>query len=296
MQQRQKQVPNQQTTVHEDLRTIRTVVRPVRFLSSEGQTRMLITWSHKPSTLPDRALVTAHAVQYDSTYRAQQRLQRMYSASQDTAAASGAIRTLSVDGIEGTPHLRLQWEAYPQKALASDETLTRLERTHTSVARFDTLDALSPQSGLLISDLLPGRLRTASGESEEPDTTRIGPAGMAFTPYPFSRIQTDQPLALYFEIYNLTYGPEDRTQYTISYELEQKKEGGVFQLFRDETTKTETTTEVEGTSRRTDEIIELDLTEAAGADQLRIFVRVTDEVTGQTMKRSLTFDVVDGSS
>lgn len=295
MAQRRKQVPNQQTSVHEDLPTIRTAVRPVRFLNSEGQTRTLITWSHEPSTLPDRVLVTAHAVQYDSTYRAQQRLQRTYSSVQDTAAATGSIRTLSVEGIEGTHHLRLQWNAYPQ-GRASDGTLTRSERTHTSVARFDTLDALSPQSGLLISDLLPGRLRASSGESEGSDTTQIGPAGMTFTPYPFSRIRPDQPLALYFEIYNLTYGPEDRTRYTISYELEQKKEGGVFQLFRDETTKTKTTTEREGASRRTDEIIELDVSEAAGADQVRISVRITDNVTGHTARRSLTFDVVDGSS
>lgn len=294
--QRQKQVPNQKTTVHEDVPTIRTAVRPVRFLKSEGQTRTLLTWSHEPSTLPNRALVSAHTVHYDSTYRVRQRLQRTYPSSQDTAAATGAIRTLSVEGIKGTHHLHLQWDAYPRKALKTDQRLTRSERTHTSVARFDTLDALPKQSGLLVSDLLPGRLSALSDGRERSDTTQIGPAGMALTPYPFSHIRTDQPLALYFEIYNLTYGSEDQTQYTISYVLERKKDGGVFQLFRDESMKTETTTEVQGASRRTDEIIELDLSEASGADEVRISVRVTDDVTGQTMKRSLTFEVVERSS
>lgn len=291
---RQKEVPTQQTAVHENLRTIRTVARPVRFLNSEGQTRTLVTWSHEPNTLPSRAVVTAHAVRYDSTYRVHQRRQRTYTLVPGTTETSGAIRALSMEEIEGTHHLRLQWNAYPQGAFSSDVDSARLERTHTSVVRFDTLEALPGHSSrLLLSDLLPGRLHSASRDTGESDTVRVGPAGMAFTPYPFSRLRPNQPLALYFEVYNLAYGPDDRTQYTIRYELEQKKEGGLFRLFRDETRQTGTTTEVKGASRRSDEIIELDLSEALGADQVRITVRVTDDVAGQTVERSLTFEVVE---
>jgi len=287
--QRRKRVPRQRSLVHDGLRTIRTVARTTRFLEPDGTTRTLLSWSHAPETLPTPGVVVAHAVHYDSTYQTQQRKERTYPAVADSTADLGQVRALTVNDIRGPHHVHLQWDAYPRDSLA-DGRLVHAERTHTAVARYDTLKALPTDPGrLVLSDLLPGRYRPSASPK---DTAGIGPRGEVFTPYPFSRIRVDQPLSLYFEVYNLTFGGDDRTDYMITYALERKMPGQwAFGEGRDE--QTATTIESEGTSRQSGEVIELDLSEAIGAEALRITVRVIDQVSGRTAERSLRFDVVE---
>ena len=112
------------------------------------------------------------------------------------------------------------------------------------------------------------------------------------TPYPFRRLTPDTPLLLSFEVYHLTYGPNDRTNYSISYEVEGQTQRGWTRLLRgQDTQRTRTTITREGTSRRSDEQILLDLSEIERDEPqtVRVTVRVTDEQTGTTVSRSLDF-------
>lgn len=112
------------------------------------------------------------------------------------------------------------------------------------------------------------------------------------TPYPFRTLSPDTPLLLAFEVYHLTYGADDRTHYTVSYEVDGEAKGGWTQLFRGaDPQRTRTTMTRDGTSRRSDERILLDLSELDHDEtqDVRVSVRVTDETTGRTVTRSLDF-------
>jgi hypothetical protein len=127
-----------------------------------------------------------------------------------------------------------------------------------------------------------------------PDTalaTLASPAEAA-RPYPFDVLAPSTPLLLSFEVYHLAYGVDDRTQYTVSYEIEGRTRRGWSRLFRGQDTQsTSTTTTRSGTSRRTDERILLDLSAVSAREEqdVRVTVRVTDEQTGASVTRSLDF-------
>lgn len=129
-----------------------------------------------------------------------------------------------------------------------------------------------------------------------PDTsaaTLARPTERAF-PYPFQAITADTPLLLSFEVYHLTFGPDDRTRYTVSYEVEGETQRGLSRFFRgQDTQRTTTETEMQGSERRTDEYILLDLSEIDRDEMQRVqvTVHVTDEVTGATVSRNVSFSL-----
>jgi hypothetical protein len=97
---------------------------------------------------------------------------------------------------------------------------------------------------------------------------------------------------LSFELYHLTYGGDDRTRYTIAYEAEGETKRGWTRLFRGtDTQRTSTEMTMAGTDRRTQETILLDLSqiERDEPQDVRVTVRVTDEVSGTTVSRSVDF-------
>jgi hypothetical protein len=115
-------------------------------------------------------------------------------------------------------------------------------------------------------------------------------------PYPFRRLEAGQPLALFFEIYHLVYNEDDRTRYTVSYQIERRQEqdGLSGLLGGDDREKTTTRTTNEGSSRRRKEYILLELGNLLDEKEgrLNVTVRVTDETSGQTVTRSLSFEVI----
>jgi hypothetical protein len=112
------------------------------------------------------------------------------------------------------------------------------------------------------------------------------------TPYPFRTLTGDTPLLLSFEVYHLSYGADDRTRYTVAYEAEGETKRGWTKIFRGtDTQRTSTEMTMAGTDRRTEETILLDLSEIERDEpqDVRVTVRVTDEVTGTSVSRDVEF-------
>jgi hypothetical protein len=147
---------------------------------------------------------------------------------------------------------------------------------------------LRANGALELSDIKP--LQYAPSEPAALDGAGIPILGATLPP--------DTPLALYFEVYNLSFGPDDRTQYTIEYEVEHTRpRGGLVGRIRgDETSETSTETTYEGTSRRSEEYIVVDPSEVApeGGGQMAITVHITDEHTGDVVERAIQFTLREG--
>ncbi|MFO7314105.1 hypothetical protein [Rhodothermus marinus] len=184
---------------------------------------------------------------------------------------------MTVPADTGVYHIALQWDQY---TLAQREGKWQAgEHLKTSVARFDSLQALRADPAVLeMSDLLPLWYDPSASDT------------LPGRPYPFTRLSPDVPLALYFEVYHLTFGPDDRTRYEVAYEVRRREGGGL--LRRDREVQTRSSTVYEGTSRTAREYVVLDLRAWERAKELEVVVRVRDLVSGQEVSRSIRFEVV----
>jgi hypothetical protein len=195
---------------------------------------------------------------------------------------------LAFDGIAGLHHLGLQWGQYQlwpvDSAAAPNARLGPRRRTAT--ARVDSLQPLRADGpGVEMSDV---KVLT------RPDTAMLdltAPTARA-TPYPFRILTAETPLLLSFEIYHLATGTNDRTRYTVAYEVKGETRRGWTRLFRGtDTQRTSTEMTHQGTSRRPREVIRLDLSqiERDEPQEVRVTVRVTDEISSTTVTRSVGF-------
>ena len=278
-------VPTRRTAVDADLERVPLALRTARFLDADGSTRTLFYWAHPPGALGDEShLMNATAVQLTPDVQPQIERSKRYVLAPSNAGLD--VRSLPISGRTGRFHLRLQIDQYAIVGQTGAGQIRRGAQTGRTVVRIDSVDALSDAPNrLVLSDLLPGTL-------VPPDSTQADvPGAMGLKPYPLSTLQSGRPLTFYFEAYHLAFGPDDRTRYTVEYRVERRTEGGPFRLFRDRTEETATATTYEGTASRAQEYIQLGLQELTNADQVRITVRLTDEVGGQTAERSITFEV-----
>ena len=127
---------------------------------------------------------------------------------------------------------------------------------------------------LLISDIVPAARIIPADEDG-----RYTKNGLDIYANPGRGFRRDTPLALYYEVYNLTYGPDDLASYTITYTLEEQKNRK--KLFkRKQNLALSLTVEREGTERTAIEYSELDVSSVKkGAYDLK--VTITDNYTGQ---------------
>lgn len=301
---RKEQMPRQYTALHEDTPRLPVAVRTARFLTPEGTTYTDVYWgvpSSEASLVEEDAdtsagppsMIRFSTVQYDEqrteTHRYRQRHQLPGDPS--NVGATFVPAPLRLQATSSPYHLTMQWAQHrlwqnPDGSIAGLGPKRRL-----ALSRADSLQPLratGPEPEM--SDLRVLSL---------PDTTSrtlADPAKHA-TPYPFRRLTADTPLVLSFELYHLTFGEDDRTRYTVAYEVEGETTRGWSRLFRgQDTQRTETETTQEGTDRRTEEMILLDLTqiERDEAQDVRVTVRVTDEVTGAAVTRTVEFRLQPG--
>ncbi len=165
---------------------------------------------------------------------------------------------------EETTGLVMQWQLqWIARALGDSLRLgTALKMTTASI---ESLIMLNSRGTLDMSDLKP--------MIGEPGTDQQ-------SVYPWLALPPHRPLTLYFEIYNLTYGAEDVTNYTITYGIH-SGEGGSRSV----------STSYTGQTTRATESVTLDLNAAAKSDHVDIQVQVVDDVTGLSVKRSISFDL-----
>ena len=278
-------------------------VRIARFLEENGTTRTEVYWAPKPNAFlvaepPARSayddwkkyLLIFAAVQQEPDFsRRAVHYRRFMLPRSGREGGTIEAQSYAVSGDTGVYHLRLQWQQHlAHRAANSDDSVKVGPRIKVQAARFDSLRALQAQpGGLEMSDLKP--LSHAPSDSL-PEAQ----------PYPFEEWKTDKPLLLYFEVYHLTFGANDQTRYTVEYTIERRAERrGLRGWFGgDERRRTTTVTTNTGAARRASEYILLDLEEkiADRSGTIRVTVRVTDEVSGQQVERSVKFEALGAGS
>ena len=136
---------------------------------------------------------------------------------------------------------------------------------------------------LAMSDLLPATaIRPTFGPS------RFNKGDLYVQANPFARFSVQQPLFLYFEIYDLTYGAEDQTRYAVEYVLTPEREERTgLRLFRRRGDQPALSLRMEraGDRRSPREYAEVDVSRIDPGPYI-LTVRVTDLVTDETTERS----------
>lgn len=305
IQREQERVPKQQSQILSTHSSMPLAVRTARFLEEDGTSRTEVYWgAHTDSISPStewrdgaRALghtpsgdfeVTTSGALRDSSLQALDHRTTL-----DTISA-GEIgnrkrlptRALVLDGDQGPKELQLEWI---QRSVGTDGSegpisfVTRKKRT---------LPALSSEpSAIEVSDVVPLRVP----QQGRPLPGSVSEARQRVIPYKV--VSRERPIALGFQIYRLTFGADDRTRYTVEYDVstQELREGFFGWLGQTEGARTSTSSTYSGTSRRTTEYILLELSDSFDLPdraEVEITVRVTDEVSGQTADRSISLTLV----
>lgn len=298
---RRENTPTQAASfLDESTRPLALVTRTARFLNEDGTTRTEVYWAPEAGSLvPDKDqqealagrglenlgeyFVRLTAIQETADYRNRAVNRERYRIQIDnTETVTIPPQTFVVENEDSTLyHLDLQWDQYPIDTQADSLG----PKVQVATAREDSLRPLpSEERSVTMSDLKPTLL--TEGDVPSPENT---------VPYPFDGISEATPLGLYFEVYNLTYGPDDRTEYTVEYTVEGEADrGALARLFRGtDRQRTVVASTNEGRQHRTEEYIRFDIGDwdlKADTD-LTVTVTVTDEVTGQSTERSVEFQL-----
>jgi hypothetical protein len=293
---RAEHTPQQLGARREKTEELDVAVRTARFLKADGTTRTEISWAPTMGAFapgaeqrerleengyedPSEYLVRFTAVQKTPDYRNRAVGKDHFRVKGASAAERGTIpaRTLSTKRGDSTLyHLALQWDQYLVDS-KNDEVGPKVKVASTQQDSMKPL--IRDESVLEMSDLKPMVVPEGQTSLESAQ------------PYPYEDVFPSTPLALYFEVYHLPFNANDRTEYTVEYELQGNKKRGAlveFVLGDDEEQTTVSTTR-QGSSRTAEEYILLDLSNWEGDSDLTVTVRVTDETTGQEVERDIDF-------
>ena len=274
-------VPAARTTVTTDAEALDVSWRWARFLCDGGATCVELYWGLGPDALALRPrrlrrlrrqglvpsqdyLLSAALVKRDSSFAFELARQRHYLVPADQAAVP-AVRTLAVESDEALLHLAAQWDL-KWTTTAEDGAVRPGHTLKLTVADLDSARALQGHGTLEMSDIRP--LRVTSPEDLE-----------TATPYPYRELTPATPLALYFEVYNLTFGADDLAHYTVAYRVD-----------RDGEEIRTASTSYRAEARTAREYVVLELGSVARSGTLSIAVSVTDNTTGMAAERSIEFD------
>ena len=302
LQRRDEETPRTYSNLFDNTEPLPVDLRWARFLDPDGTTRTELYWSLRYDDLrpskrlagqlaqngmnpSEHYLLDLTVIRQDGAFAEIGRHQETIPFEDpDEAPTPGTpVQTSVVRGDTGQYHLATQWEAFWSTAPSvSPSHPSRSPRIKLGALRIDTLQALSDNPySLEMSDLKPLLLPAPEAVLEE-----------AF-PYPYAGLTPDTPLALTFDVYHLTFGPDDQTHYSIAYQVARNAtNGGLLHVLRGPSEhRTTTKSQATSDSRTAQETILLDLTGWEGTGRLDITVTVTDETTGQQSRRSLSFQM-----
>lgn len=295
---REDEMPRQYTALHDNVPELPVATRTARFLNDDGTTRTEVYWGISADAArlqpdaedeePAPSMIRFSATQHNKDRTQVQRRNRRHElqARPDTDREAFTPPPIAFKNITSLHHLSLQWTQH-RLWQEEDGAIAGLgPKRRFTIVRADSLSPLrasGPEPEM--SDLKVLSL---------PDTTAniLAQPEQYSYPYPFSSLTADTPLLLAFEVYHLSFGNDDRTRYTISYEVKGETRRGWGRLFRgQDTQRTTTETTRQGTERRARERILLDLSRISRdeAQDVRVTVRVTDEVTEASVTRSVDF-------
>jgi hypothetical protein len=219
-------------------------------------------------------LLTTSVAQRDADQRNRFIDQKNYLLSTELAGNLPS-HTVTVMGDTATYNLALQWDQRWALSGDSEDTLQPGARLKLGTYRLDTLQALEQnETRLEMSDIKPLLVEEGAALETAP-------------PYPYRLLRAETPLALYFEVYNLDFGPSDQTAYAVSYEVVRR---GERRLGPNDDSRTRSRTAYTGESRTACEFIMPDLQDEATSGDLDIVIYVTDENSGQSVSRSIPFE------
>ncbi len=299
---RQAWVPQVYSNTFDEVEALPSFLRVARFLEADGTTRTEVYWAPADGALyPGKAgrrklkragflapydfLVVASLVQKTDAY-VERAVHHHRHLVRDVEEGEGwSPRQYVVRGDTGLYHLALQWDQYAVRVL-DGRPVVMGPWVKATTFRIDSLRALRSDGRTLeMSDLKPLLARDGGEALLAPDAPDHA------EPYPFAVITPEVNLALYFEIYHLAFGADDRAHYRVEYELARREPTGGLLRFLGGRDEARTTSRYAGSSagRMARELIVLDLSQWEGSGELEVHVRVTDETTGQTTERSLRF-------
>ena len=302
---RDEYVPDIHTNTFDRIAELPLHTRYARFLNPDGATRTEVYWAAPSGALaPDKAglkrieeegyepadyLMVVTSVQKDAAYR--ERIVNHHRITLpdvfDGKEAALPAQTTIAEGDSGLYHLHLQWDQYVVYLGERSDHIDTGPRLKSHVLRLDSLRALNADPRVLeMSDLRPLRL-TGDVDASEWPAERIAEHAIVM---PARQISTDTPLGLYFELYHLAYGTDDRAHYTVTYDIE-RKAGGTLRLRRDRGERTSFSASFESPDRNVRETLLLDLSDWEGRGALDITVRVTDNVSGQSVQRTIGYEI-----
>ncbi len=286
---RASQVPDSYSAIGSRAENFPIRTRLARFLTEDGKTRVEVVWQVDSSARQapnesEASLLIFNGVREGPNHTVKDRSRQNYSRS-PVKDDSARVHTYETTVEDSSFHLSMQWDQHAKETGREGSTEGPLLRRHTE--RRDSLVALSNDPELLeMSDLMTFTVL------DSPPISAIQSGEVV--PSPVHRIEKGRPLVIGFEVYHLGYDSNDRTQYTISYEINRKTEqDGFLGLFGgDEREKTSSSTTYRGYRRTEKEYVLVDPRDLSGekGEKVQVTVRVEDKTTGQTVDRSMSFD------
>ena len=298
---REEYVPVFITNTFDNTALLPLHVRFARFLNTDGSTRTEVYWAAPAGALapgknglktieddgydPKDYMLVVSSVQKDAAFRERIVNHKRLTLPDVFLGEDSSIptQTVAAERDTGLYHIAIQWDQYAAFLGNNNEVIELGPRIKAFVFRLDSLRALNDDlSTLEMSDLRPLRLPENARQDEVPPNMEQA----LITPSPYTDVDT--PLGLYFELYHLVYGADDRVHYTVAYEVARTK-GGLSHRNRGERTTFEAAFEHQ--NRSVQETLLLDLSEWRGKGTLEITVHVTDEVSGQTVNRTIEYEI-----
>lgn len=301
---RKESMPESHSSLLANTPQLPVVTRTARFLADDRTTDVEVYWAlpsgalSLPESTEDQVgastaasvLLDFTGVAYDDDYRRREATRDLYRIKRPSTASGRVLAPQKhrISGKDSSLHLDLQWEQRLNRG--PDPQPGPLVKITTT--RVDSLKPLNADPARLeVSDLRPMSWLGTDAEQLKLDAAR---------PHPFAVVKEDTPFVLYFEVYDLVFDENDRTQYTVEYTLQRRtEEGGLDAVFGDEDkTRTATTTSYSGDARNTQEYIILDWgdQEVTEEEKVSVVVTVTDDVSKQTVVRKLNLRLVPSDS
>lgn len=289
---REKTLPASHTNIDDGVEELPIAARWLRRLDENGETIVDLYWSTATQALqafgPEEGGGVSPGYLFDCslvelTESFEQQDVRKTHLLHRPEQPGGTLQTQKESfSLEEARHAALQVDLF--RASVEGDMVQPQSKLKVGISRADSIEALQGDPTVLeMSDLQPVVWRDSLDS--------MGDAPV----YPFRTLSASTQLGLRFELYHLMTDSGGQTRYTVAYEVQRKteQEGVAGLLGRQNEERTEVATTIEGERSRTPELIVLDpenWEKKEESQSIRVTVRVVDEQSEQSVKRSIEFD------